>query len=93
MANLALVLQLLERPERVLQRDLGVGSVELVEVDAVHLEAAQAALAALLQPLRRASRGHSPGPVRRRPPLVAITRPSGYGCRASAIRFSLTSGP
>src|SRR5215203_1525782 len=41
----------------------------------------------------RASRGHCPGPLRRRPPFVAITRPSGYGWSASAISFSLTSGP
>src|SRR5215213_469292 len=41
----------------------------------------------------RASCGHWPGPLRRSPPLVAITRPSGYGWSASAIRFSLTSGP
>src|SRR5215218_2020967 len=41
----------------------------------------------------RRSRGHCPGPVRTRPPFVAITRSSGYGCSASAIRFSETSGP
>src|SRR5579875_991666 len=33
------------------------------------------------------------GPGRSRPPLVAITRSSGYGYRASAISSSLTAGP
>ena len=33
------------------------------------------------------------GPGRIRPPLVAMTRLSGYGWSASAIRVSLTSGP
>jgi len=36
---------------------------------------------------------HCPGPGRSRPPLVAMTRSSGYGCSASAISRSLTSGP
>ena len=33
------------------------------------------------------------GPGRTRPPLVAMTRSSGYGYSASAISVSLTSGP
>ena len=37
--------------------------------------------------------GHRSGPVRSSPPLVAITRPGGYGWSASAINSSLTYGP
>ena len=36
---------------------------------------------------------HLFGPCRVKPPFVAIIIPAGYGCSASAIRFSLTSGP
>src|SRR3954453_10322744 len=36
---------------------------------------------------------HWPGPGRSRPALVPITRSSGYGCSASPIRRSETSGP
>src|SRR6185437_5622330 len=35
----------------------------------------------------------SAGPARVRPALVAITRPSGYGCRAWRMSCSLTNGP
>ena len=80
-------------PHCVLERDLGIGRVELVEVDAVEAQPAQAALARLAQVLRPAVAGPGPGSVRRRPPFVAMTSPSGYGCRASAIRGSFTSGP
>ena len=41
----------------------------------------------------RQSGSQRPGPGRVRPPLVAITRSCGYGCRASAISCSLTLGP
>ena len=57
---------------------LRVGAVELIEVDALETQGAQAALERLAQVLpagRRAA--SSPGPVRSRPPLVAITSPSG----------------
>ena len=33
------------------------------------------------------------GPPRSKPPFVAMTRSSGYGCSASRISSSLLSGP
>src|ERR1700693_4655893 len=36
---------------------------------------------------------HLLGPGRIKPPLVAITSPCGYGCKASAMISSLTFGP
>ena len=36
---------------------------------------------------------HWSGPGRSNPAFVAITKPAGYGCKASAINRSLTSGP
>ncbi len=36
---------------------------------------------------------HRSGPGRSSPPLVAITRPAGYGCSAFAMMRSETSGP
>ena len=93
-AHLALVPQLRSAPTRLLVRHVRVDRVELVEVDALDAQPAQALLA------RRASgaRAGVAAPVargrpRRSPPLVAITRSAGYGWSASAMRFSLTSGP
>ena len=48
MADLARLLEVLERAERLGDRNLGIDAVELVEVDAVDLEPAQAHLDALL---------------------------------------------
>ena len=93
MADLALFLELRERADRVLVGDVRVGSVQLVEVDPSTRSRRRLPSQASRRCSGRPSRGHWPGPVRARPPLVAITRPSGYGCSASAIRFSLTSGP
>ena len=55
-ADLALVLQLLERSELVGQGDVRVDPVQLVEVDALHVEAAQGHLDALAQVVRAAHR-------------------------------------
>ena len=91
--DLALVLKLLQGPDRLLVGDLRVGPVELVELDPLQPQAAQRALARLAQALR-APIGRPPArPVRVSPPLVAIRRSSGYGWSASAISSSLTSGP
>ena len=51
MPDLALVLELLQRADRVLVRDLRIGRVQLVEVDPVEPQPPQARLAALLEPL------------------------------------------
>src|SRR3712207_1644938 len=61
-ADLALVLEVLQRSERLLERHLRVGRMELIEVDPVDLKAPEAARAALLEPLR---------PGVRRPPSPA----------------------
>jgi hypothetical protein len=50
-ADLALVLELLESTDRILVRDVRIGGMQLVQVDAVELQAPKAALAALPQPL------------------------------------------
>src|SRR5215207_5117064 len=50
--DLALVPQLRQEPDRVLEGYFGIGPVELVEVYALHLEPLQAALARLAQVLR-----------------------------------------
>jgi hypothetical protein len=50
-ADLALALQFLQRPDRLLVRDLGIGGVQLVEVDAVDPQAFQRSLAGLAQVL------------------------------------------
>ena len=47
----------------------------------------------LAQVLGPPDRDPPPGPCRVKPTLVAITRPSGYGCRASWMRWSATNGP
>ena len=79
MADLARVLHLLHRAELVLERHLRVDAVQLPEVDLLDAQAAQAHLDALAQVLRAAQLlGHSSGPVRVRPPLVAMTT-SSYG--------------
>src|SRR5919106_1586500 len=51
-ADLALVLKLLQRSQRILERPLRVGRVQLVQVDPLEPQPPQARLAALLQPLR-----------------------------------------
>ena len=56
MADLALVLQLLEHAELLLARHLGVDAVQLEEVDALDAEPAQAHLALLAQVLGRPDR-------------------------------------
>ena len=77
LADLALVLKLLQRPDRILVGDLRVGAVQLVEVDPLEPQSAQRALAGLPQVLG-APVGRPParaGPSE--PPLVAIRRSSG----------------
>ena len=78
MADLALVLQLGQRADGVLDRHAAVDGVELIEVDALALEA----LAGWpRRPARRCSGRQSasqrPALGRIRPPLVAMTRPAG----------------
>ena len=77
-ADLALVLELGQRADRVLDRHLRVDRVQLVEVDPLELQPPQRVLAAALEPLRPAVRlPPSRARAARSPPLVAITRSSG----------------
>ena len=56
LADLALVLQLLQRPDRLLVGDVAVGDVQLVEVDPVQPQPPQRALTGLAQVLRPPAR-------------------------------------
>jgi hypothetical protein len=68
--------------------------MELVQLDALEAEMAQGQLALLAQVLRaRPTARQSSGPARVRPPFVATTSSSGYGCSASRISSSETNGP
>ena len=79
-ADLALLLQRDQSADRVFERHVGVGPMELIQGDLIQPQASQAALACLPQmfgpavgiPLSGAGAYASP-------PLVAMTRSSGYG--------------
>ena len=75
--DLALLLQLLDGRERFFDRHFGIDAMKLPEVDALDLEAAEAHLDFLLEVFGTADGSHLLGPVRTRPPLVAMTRPLG----------------
>ena len=66
------VLQLGQGADRLLERDLRVGPVELVERDLFQAEPLQAAVQRGAEVLGATVRRPLPGPVRSRPPLVAI---------------------
>ena len=80
-ADLALVLELLQRADRLLVGDLRVGPVELVELDPLEPQAAQRALARLAQVLRTPV-GAATGPGR-----CASARPWSRSARSSGIRM------
>ena len=76
--DLARALRVHQRPERILERHLRIDRVQLVEVDALELQALQAAVDRLLQVLGPAVLGpRRPARGRTRPPLVAMTRSFG----------------
>ena len=76
-ADLALLLELGQRADRVLDRHLRVDRVQLVEVDPLEPQPLERRLAAAARRSGRQFRSHTPGPGRSSPPLVAITRFSG----------------
>ena len=77
MPDLAGLLRVGERAERIRERHLRVGRVQLVEVDALELEALQAAVDRAPQVLGPAVRLPRGGLGRSSPPLVPITRSFG----------------
>ena len=77
MGDLPLVAKLSECPNRLLQRNPGIDGVKLVDVDPVEAKSPQASLTGLAQMIGAAVARPLPGPGRVKPPLVAITRPSG----------------
>ena len=93
MADLALVVQFDEGSDRIGDRDLRIGAMELVQGDLRELKPAQAAVAGGTKVLGSTVRGPLVGTRPLSPPLVAITRSSGYGESASAMNDSLTPGP
>src|SRR4051794_29958936 len=69
MADLALVLELLERCDRTLVRDLGIRAVQLIELDCVQTQPPQRALAGLPEVLGAAIPGPLPWAGAPQPPL------------------------
>ena len=93
-ADLALGLELGQHAELLGDRHLRVEAVQLEQIEPLGPQLAQRQLGLLsqvLRPTRPVAR--FPGPVATRPTLVAIRRPGGYGCSASARISSLTFGP
>ena len=93
-SDLPFGLQVLKRAELILSRYFVIDAVQLEQVDA----ARGASAAGCLRTPRADALGrpfsiHRSGPGRSKPALVAITKSAGYGCSASAMIRSLTSGP
>ena len=76
-ANLALLRAVCQGLHGGVEGDGGVGDVELVDVDAVELEAAEAAVDGFFEMFGAGVVGPLAGPTRSHPPLVAMTRPLG----------------
>ena len=94
MANFALLAKLFQRLHGGVEGDGRVGNVELVDVDAIQLEALEAAFDALLRGVwgwRCESTG--PGPDALPSALGGDDEAFGVGGRASAISSSVTLGP
>ena len=70
-------LQVEQRADLILERHLGIDAVELVEVDPLQPEPAEAPLARRPQVLGAAVRDPGAGAGRWKPAFVAITRPAG----------------
>ena len=83
MADLPALAVLADRFEAALERRVRVEAMEVVEVDAVRPEPAQALLDLRAEDLR-------PAVPARIPPFVATTTVSGYGASADAIVCSLS---
>jgi hypothetical protein len=95
-ADFALLLHALEGAEGFFERGARVDAMELIEVDALELEAAQAHLDTLDEVAGAAHVLGLGGPWRVMPPLVAMTRPLDRALGpsgASAMRRSAISGP
>src|SRR5205823_7103916 len=91
--DLPLVLQLAQRAQLILERDSGIDAVQLVQLDALELEAAQAALTGGAQVLRSAVRCPPVGAGPLEPAFAGDHQLRRIRVRASAIKRSLTAGP
>ena len=87
LAHLALVLQLLQRPDRLLVGDVGIGCVQLVEVDPLEPQAAQRALAGRAQVLRAPARLPPARPGRREAALGGDREALGIGMERLGDQF------
>lgn len=92
-ANFSLLAQPGQRFNRCLEGDCIVRGMELVNIDSVQAQTLEAASSASVRCLGLALWVHWLGPGLSHPPLVAVTRPVGYGKSASAIRSSEVPGP
>ncbi len=94
-ADLARILELLQRPDQLGERDLraDVRDAEIDDVDPLDPERGEVVVHVLGQLAALNAGGQPPSASRRAPTLVASTRSSGYGCSAARISSLETSGP